>query len=50
MEIDDVDKKIMNVLLKNPKLSVRDIAKHTSVSSVTVLKRIKQLEQELGKT
>jgi Lrp/AsnC family transcriptional regulator, regulator for asnA, asnC and gidA len=46
MEIDEVDKKIMNVLLSKPKLSVRDIAKHTDVSSVTVLKRIKNLEKE----
>lgn len=46
MEIDEVDKKILNVLLKNPKLSVRDIAKLVGVSSVTVLKRIKHLEKE----
>lgn len=46
MRIDDTDKRILNVLLENPKLSVRDIAKKTSVSPVTVLKRIKILEKE----
>lgn len=46
MNIDDTDKKIMNMLLHNPKLSVRDIAKGTDVSAVTVLKRIKELEKE----
>ena len=46
MRLDDTDKKILNVVLDNPKLSVRDIAKHTNVSPVTVLKRVKALENE----
>lgn len=45
MKVDDTDKKIMNVLLDDPTLSVRDIGKKVNVSAVTVLKRIKELEK-----
>lgn len=45
MRIDEMDKKIINVLLENPNFSVRDIGKKVGVSAVTVLKRIKELEK-----
>lgn len=43
--IDDLDRQIMNIILKNARLSGRDIAKEVGVSIVTVLKRIKTLEE-----
>ena len=46
MEIDELDKKILNVLIKNSRESYRDIAKKVGVSFVTVLKRIQKLENE----
>jgi len=46
MERDEIDKKILNVLLENSRLSYREIAKKVGVSVVTVLKRIKILENE----
>jgi Lrp/AsnC family transcriptional regulator, regulator for asnA, asnC and gidA len=44
MELDATDEAIINVLLTNSKLSVRDISSKIGVSSVTVLNRIKKLE------
>jgi len=46
MKIDNTDRKIINILLENSKLSVREIGKKVGVSAVTVLKRIKLLEKE----
>ena len=46
MEIDETDKKILNVLIKNSRCSYRDIAKKVGVSFVTVLKRMQKLENE----
>ena len=46
MKIDEIDKKILNVLLENSKLSYRNIAKKVGVSVVTILKRVKILEKE----
>jgi Lrp/AsnC family transcriptional regulator, regulator for asnA, asnC and gidA len=46
MEIDKTDKKILNVLIKNSKQSLRAIAKKIGMSVVTVLKRVKVLEKE----
>ena len=46
MKIDDIDKMIINTILHNPRLSVRDIGKCCNVSAVTVLNRIKILEKE----
>jgi len=46
MEIDDKDKKILNLILEDSKLSLRKIAEKTNVSAVTVLKRVKSLEKE----
>ena len=45
MEIDETDKKILNILIENSKLSLREIAKKIGLSAVTVLKRIKELER-----
>lgn len=45
-EIDTIDKRILNVLSRNSKLSVRDIGQKVGVSSVTVLNRVKKLEAE----
>ena len=45
MEIDEKDKKIINVLLENAKLSFREVAKKVGVSVVTVLKRARMLER-----
>ncbi|MBI3033517.1 Lrp/AsnC family transcriptional regulator [Candidatus Woesearchaeota archaeon] len=46
MELDAIDKKIINSLLDNAKLPLRDIAKTLKVSFVTVMHRIKKLEKE----
>jgi len=46
MEIDKINRKILNVLLGNSRLSYRDIAKEVGVSVVTILKRVKALEKE----
>jgi Lrp/AsnC family transcriptional regulator, regulator for asnA, asnC and gidA len=42
--ITDLDKKIINILQENSRLSCRDIAKEVKVSAVTVMKRIKFLQ------
>ena len=46
MNIDETDKKILNVLLENAKFSLRESAKKVGVSVVTVLKRVILLEKE----
>ncbi len=46
LELDEVDKKILNVLLRNSRLSYRDIAKSVGVSVATALNRVKRLEKE----
>jgi len=46
MKIDEIDKKILNVLLGNSRLSYREIAKKVGVSVVTIMKRVKELEKE----
>ncbi len=46
VEIDDVNKKILNAVLANSRLSYREIARQVGVSVVTVQKRIKWLEKE----
>ena len=45
MEIDAIDKKILNTIVHNSRLSFREIAKKVGVSVVTVLKRVKNLEK-----
>lgn len=42
--MDELDVKLLNLLLVNSRLSSRDLAKETGVSIVTVLKRVKALE------
>jgi len=42
--MDELDIKLLNLLLVNSRLSSRDLAKETGVSIVTVLKRVKALE------
>src|SRR3989339_439748 len=44
--MDQIDTKILNVLLENSNLSYRKIASFVGVSGVTVLKRMKELEKE----
>ena len=46
MEIDSTDKKIVNIVLENSRLSLRQIAKKAKVSVVTVLNHMKRLEKE----
>jgi Lrp/AsnC family transcriptional regulator, regulator for asnA, asnC and gidA len=40
------DKKILNILLDNSRLSFREVAKKAKVSVVTVIKRVKELEKK----
>jgi DNA-binding Lrp family transcriptional regulator len=47
VEIDEIDIKVISALIKNSRAKLRDIAKECGVSSVTVLHRIRRLE-ELG--
>lgn len=42
--MDEVDRKILDVLKKNSRVSYKDIAKHVKISDVAVHKRIKKLE------
>jgi len=46
MEIDETDKKIINVLLEDSRLSYRQIAKKIKVSVATVMHRINRLTKE----
>lgn len=46
MEIDEKDKKILNILIDNSKLSLRKIAKKANVSVATVMHRVNKLEKE----
>ncbi|MFH2028230.1 MAG: Lrp/AsnC family transcriptional regulator [Nanoarchaeota archaeon] len=46
MDIDNVDKAILNALIAHSKLSFRDIAKEVKVSVATVMHRVKALEKE----
>ncbi|MBN2423211.1 Lrp/AsnC family transcriptional regulator [Candidatus Woesearchaeota archaeon] len=45
MKISRLDKKILNILLKNSRLSYRQIAKILKVSPATVMQHIKELEK-----
>lgn len=42
--MDEVDRKILDVLKKNSRVSYKEIAKHVKISDVAVHKRIKKLE------
>ncbi|MBN1156865.1 Lrp/AsnC family transcriptional regulator [Candidatus Woesearchaeota archaeon] len=44
--MEDADKKIINVLIENSRLSYRQIAKKVGVSVATVMHHVKRLEKE----
>lgn len=44
--IDEVDKKILNILLDNSRLSYREISKKVGVSVATIMHRVNRLEKE----
>jgi len=46
MIIDDTDKKILDVLLENSRLSYRQISKKIGVSVATVMNRVNKLQSE----
>lgn len=46
MELEETDKKILNVIVENSRLSLRQIAKKANVSVATVMHHIKKLEKE----
>jgi len=46
MELDDLDKKIINVLISDARQSYRQIAAKVKVSVATVMHRVKRLEKE----
>ena len=45
VEIDDIDVKILNMLIKDARTRLKDIAKECGTSSVSVLNRIKRLKK-----
>ena len=46
MAIDETDIKILNALIKDARISLKDIAKECGISPNAIFKRIKQLENE----
>lgn len=46
MKHDELDLKILNMLLENSKYSYKEIAEECNVTNVTVLNRIKRLEEK----
>ena len=46
MRIDELDKKIINILLEDSRLSYRQIAQKLKISTATVINRIHNLEKE----
>jgi DNA-binding Lrp family transcriptional regulator len=46
MPIDELDKKIMNILIEDSRLSYRQIAQKLKKSAATVMNRVKNLEKE----
>ena len=46
MEIDETDKRILNAVIENSRLSLRQIAKKLGVSVATVMHRMNKLEDE----
>ena len=46
MELEKTDKNILNILIDNSRLSLRQIAKKANVSVATVMHHIKKLEKE----
>ena len=45
MQLEDTDKKILNVFMENSRLSLRQIAKKANVSVATVMHHMKSLEE-----
>jgi Lrp/AsnC family transcriptional regulator, regulator for asnA, asnC and gidA len=45
VEIDDIDLKILNALIKDARTKIKDIAKDCNISSVAVFHRIKNLKK-----
>ncbi len=46
LSLDETDVKILNVLMENAKMPLREIGKKLNISFVTVLNRIKRMEEE----
>src|SRR3989338_8605858 len=46
MTIEKIDRKILNVLMENSRLSMRQIAKKANVSAATVMHHIRKLERD----
>ena len=46
MQLEETDKKILNIIVENSRLSLRQIAKKTGVSVATIMHHIKKLENE----
>ncbi len=46
MELEKTDKKILNVVVENSRLSLREIAKKIDVSVATVMHHLKKMEKE----
>jgi|TARA_Y100000310_G_scaffold345855_1_gene471467 DNA-binding Lrp family transcriptional regulator len=46
MKLSAIDKKILNILVENSRLSLRQIAKKANVSVVTVMNHMKKLEKD----
>ncbi len=46
MQLEETDKKVLNILVDNSRLSLRQIAKMANVSVATAMNHIKKLEKE----
>jgi DNA-binding Lrp family transcriptional regulator len=46
MQLDETDRRILNILMENSRLSLRQIAKKANVSVATVMHHIKRLEDD----
>lgn len=46
MQLDETDKKVLNILVDNSRLSLRQIAKKAGISVATAMNHIKKLEKE----
>ncbi|MBS3169902.1 Lrp/AsnC family transcriptional regulator [Candidatus Woesearchaeota archaeon] len=45
--LDEIDKQLVNILLQNSRLSAREIARKMGISTVTVLKRMRELQERM---
>lgn len=45
IDIDEIDSKILHILIQDARTSLKDIAKECGISSVSVLNRIKRLKK-----